>query len=146
MTLTRNQFFLVALLICLVAAFSYKVWWFVTSKEAVGEVYFIGHGNLGSSLGISTYEVIRFTANCDTIIFNNNLYLHLKVGQPVRILYQSDNPEDAKVNTFKAMWAEPLIYSLWPIVVLIVFYLMPEVFPKKAKVVLGGKKFISIKV
>ena len=67
MILSRNSFFLILFCIFLLPLPIYKFFWLVKSKETTGTLYFIGHGNLGSVLGISTYPVIWFLSGKDTV-------------------------------------------------------------------------------
>ncbi len=69
-------------------------------------MYFTGHGNLGSVLGISTYPVIWFKSGKDTIFFNGNVNIPLKPDEKVSVRYKTDNPSDAKVNSFTCIWGD----------------------------------------
>jgi hypothetical protein len=44
----------------------------------MGIVQFTGHGNLGSVLGLSTYQVILFKAGKDSVWFNGKIDEGLK--------------------------------------------------------------------
>ena len=111
-------------------------------------MWYTGHGNLGSALGISTYAVIRYKAGSDSLYFNSNVNLDLKPGEIVSVLYKKNNPSDAVLNDFVSIWIETLVYALFPVLILLVLFLMPERFdpiiPKKSKVMLGKKPFIQI--
>lgn len=111
-------------------------------------MWYTGHGNLGSALGMSTYAVIRYKAGGDSLYFNSNVNLDLKPGEIVGVLYKKNKPSDAVVNDFVSIWIETLVYALFPMLILFVLFFMPEKFdpiiPKKSKVVLGKKPFIQV--
>jgi hypothetical protein len=135
--LTRNQFFLLALLVLLSIFFAHKVVWVVGAKKAEGEVVMTGHGNLGWALGLSSYQVVKFIAGNDTIVFNGEIDLFLESGAKVNILYHTDNPEVAKINTFNSLWSESVIYCSGPLLVLIAIFLLPDIIPRNSKMVIG---------
>ena len=148
MILTRNQFFLLLSIIFIMPVLVPKLIWIASSRKTIGEMRFVGHGNLGSALGISTYPVIRFAIGNDTIYFNGNINLNIRPGDKIDVRYQKNNPSDAKVNSFSCIWADAISYTLLPILVLLVLYIMPErldpIIPKKSKILIGRKPFIKI--
>jgi hypothetical protein len=144
MILKRNQFFLLALLLLLVIFFIPKIIWLLSAEKAIGEVMMTGHGNLGSALGLSTYQVVKFITVTDTIVFNGEIDLGLKTGSKVPVLYQKNDPAGAIINTFHTVWSKPIVYCMGPLLVLIAFYLMPDVIPKKSRIRVGGRRMITI--
>jgi hypothetical protein len=137
MELTRNQFFLICIAILIGIFFAYKLVWVITARKTVGEVIMTGHGNLGSALGLSTYQVIKFQAKLDTVVFNSEFDLGLQSGEKVHVLYHRDNPGAAKTNSFTSIWVDSIIYSVGPLLVLIVIFVTPDLIPKKSKIVIG---------
>lgn len=117
--------------------------WLVTTVKTTGTMYFTGHGNLGSVLGISTYPVIWFKAGRNTIYFNGNVNIPLKEGERVSVLYQKNNPVDAKIDTFSCIWGDSLAYELAPLLILIIVFFHPDLVPKKSKIVLGERPFVK---
>ncbi|MBS1599946.1 MAG: hypothetical protein JST75_17095 [Bacteroidetes bacterium] len=148
MVFTKNKFYLLLAVIVISPFLAGKMWWLMHSDKTIGEFRFIGHGNLGSALGISSYPVIRFMIGRDTIYFNGNVNLDGKTGEKIYIRYQKDNPQDACVDSFVCLWMETIAYALMPVLVLLVLYVMPDrldpVIPKNAKVVIGKKQFFRI--
>ena len=145
MILNRQSFFLLLLVIVLLPLPLYKLFWLAGSRETTGTMYFTGHGNLGSALGISSYPVIWFTQGNDTIFFNGNVNIPLKQDEKVSVRFQVKNPSDAKVNSFICIWGDTLAYELGPFLVFMIAFLHPDLVPKKAKVSLkwkSGIKFI----
>ena len=120
----------------------------MNSKTAIAEMRFVGHGNLGSVLGISTYPVLRFVADGDSIYFNGNINMDLKKGDEISVRYQGDNHSDARINTFLGIWMDSVSYALLPFLILLVIYIMPErldpIIPKKSKIILGRKPFLQV--
>jgi hypothetical protein len=144
MILSRNSFFLLLCAIFLLPIPIYKLIWLVTARTTTGTMYFTGHGNLGSVLGISTYPVIWFKSGKDTIYFNGNVNVELKSGEQVSVRYQPANPSDAKVNSFICIWGDSLAYELGPFLILLVIFFHPDLVPKHAKVVMGKKQWVKI--
>jgi hypothetical protein len=128
--------------------FAYKLLWLSTTKKANGTVYFIGHGDLGSVLGISTYPVIQYKAGSDTVEFKGNMNLDVKPGEIVPVRYQENNPSDAKINTAICLWGDTMAYAFFPVIVLLILFFIPErfdpVIPKKSRIRIAKKPFIRI--
>jgi hypothetical protein len=143
MILSRNSFFLVLFCLFLLPLPLYKLFWLARSKETTGSLYFIGHGNLGSVLGTSTYPVIRFQTGKDTVIFNGNVNIPLRPDEKVSVRYQRNDPSDAKVNTFSCIWGDTMAYELGPFLILLVIYFHPDLVPKKSKILLGKKPLVK---
>ena len=142
MILTRNSFFLMLFTLFILPLPLYKLIWVVTSKRTVGTMYFTGHGNLGSVLGISTYPVVWFRSGNDTIFFNGNVNISLTEGQQVSVRYQRNDPVDAKLNMFSSIWGDTLAYDLAPVLIFLVIFFHADLVPKNAKVVLGRKPLV----
>jgi hypothetical protein len=106
-------------------------------------MYFTGHGNLGSVLGVSTYPVIWFKHGTDTIYFNGNVNIPLKQDERISIRYQTKNPTDAKVNTFTCIWGDTLAYELGPLLIFLIVFFHPDLVPRKGKISLSWKSGIK---
>ncbi len=143
MTLNRNKFFLYLFLLLMLSFSLFKLIWLASASSATGIVSFTGHGNLGAALGITSYPVVKFHTGSDTIYFNGNADLRLKEGDTVPILYQEDQPTDAKINTFITIWGDTLAYALGPLLVFIALFLIPDVFPKNSSIRFSRKPIIS---
>jgi len=143
MLLSRHSFFLLLLIIILLPLPMYKLFWLAGSSETTGTMYFTGHGNFGSVLGISTYPVIWFKQGRDTIFFNGNVNIPLKPDEKVSVRYQKKNPSDAKVNSFTCIWGDTLAYELGPFLIFLIVFLHPDLVPKKAKISLQWKTGIK---
>jgi hypothetical protein len=143
MLLSRHSFFLLLLIVILLPLPLYKLFWLAGSSEATGTMYFTGHGNLGSVLGISTYPVIWFRQGKDTIFFNGNVNIPLKQDEKVSIRYQVNNPSDARVNSFTCIWGDTVAYESGPFLVFLIIFLHPDLVPKKAKISLRWKTGIK---
>jgi hypothetical protein len=143
MILSRNSFFLLLFALINLPIPLYKLFWLAGTKETTGTMYFNGHGNLGSVLGISSYPVIWFKAAKDTIYFNGNVNIPLKPDEHVSVRYQRSNPSDAKVNTFTCIWGDTLAYELGPFLIFWIIFLHPDLVPKRSKIILEKKKGIK---
>ena len=143
MLLSRNSFFLLLTFLFLLPLVLYKLLWLSGTKETTGTMYFTGHGNLGSVLGISTYPVIWFKSGKDTVFFNGNVNIPLKSDEKVSVRYKVNNPSDAKVNSFVCIWGDTLAYEMGPFLILLIVYFHPDLVPKKARIRLGKKPFLQ---
>jgi len=142
MVLSRNTFFILLATLILLPLVLYKLIWLAGSRETTGTMYFTGHGNLGSVLGISTYPVIWFKSGQDTIFFNGNVNIPLQTGEKVSVRYQRTNPADAKLNTLTCIWGDTMAYELGPFLIMLIVFLHPDLVPKNAKITLGGRALI----
>ena len=143
MIVSRNSFFLVLTAVVLLPLIGYKLFWLAGTRETEGTMYFTGHGNLGSVLGVSTYPVIWFRSGKDTIFFNGNVNIPLKTDEKVSVRYRKDNPTDAKVNSFTCIWGDALAYELGPLLILLIVFFHPDLVPKKARLLIGKKPFLQ---
>jgi len=143
MIVSRNSFFLVLTAVVLLPLIGYKLFWLAGTRETEGTMYFTGHGNLGSVLGVSTYPVIWFRSGKDTIFFNGNVNIPLKTDEKVSVRYRRDNPSDAKVNSFTCIWGDTLAYELAPLLILLIVFFHPDLVPKKARLLIGKRPFLQ---
>jgi hypothetical protein len=111
-------------------------------------MYFVGHGDLGSALGISTYPVIRILYRGDSIEVHGNMNIPLKPGEQIGVRYLPDDPASARIATPVCLWGDTIPYVFFPFLVLLVIYITPErldpLIPREAKVRVGGKSFIRM--
>jgi len=143
MIISRNSFFLLLAVLVLSPLLLHKLIWLAGTRETSGTMYFTGHGNLGSVLGVSTYPVIWFQSGKDTIFFNGNVNIPLKPDEKVSVRYQKRNPSDAKVNSFTCIWGDTLAYELGPFLILLIVFFHPDLVPKNARLLLGKKPFLQ---
>jgi len=143
MIVSRNLFFLVLLCLFLLPLPIYKLFWLARSRETTGTLYFIGHGNLGSVLGISTYPVIWFRSGPDTVYFNGNVNIPLKPDEKVSVRYQISDPSDAKINTLTCIWGDTLAYEFGPLLIFLIIFFHPDLVPKNSRILIGKKPFLK---
>jgi hypothetical protein len=143
MILSRNSFFMLLAALLLLPLVVHILAWLAGTRETTGTIYFTGHGDLGSVLGISTYPVIWFKSGKDTIFFNGNVNISLKPDEKVSVRYQVRSPSDAKVNSFTRIWGDTMAYELGPFLILLILFFHPELVPKKTRVRLGKKPFLQ---
>ena len=146
--LSRNKFFIWLLAVMLLPFLANRIIWLAGSKETTGVMSFVGHGDLGSALGISTYAVIDFKTGYNNVSFHSGMEPGLKEGDSVTVLYQKSDPSDAVVKGFVNIWMRSISYLIMPIAVFLILYLMPDrfdpVFPKRCEIELGGRPFFRI--
>jgi hypothetical protein len=145
MIVTRHSFFLILFAVLILPLPVYKLIWLSTTVETKGTMYFVGHGNLGSVLGISTYPVIQFMHGGDTIYFNGNVNIPLKAGESVSVRYQRHNPADAKLNNFSCIWGDTLAYNFAPILIFLIIFFHPDLVPKKAQIEISWTKGVKFR-
>ena len=147
MRLNRTEFFLLLFTILIGPFIAYKIYWLHNSIQTTGVVYFIGH-TLELQGGISTHRVVIFKTNRGSITFNAAIYDPAKPGDAVPVLYQKDDPSDAREDSPDRIWGDTLVYSLLPLLVLSVIFLTPDslnpLIPKGSKIILGKKPVIQI--
>lgn len=143
MILSRNQFFLLLFALSMGVCFGYRVVWFATAKRATGVMHFVGH-TLELQGNISAHAVIRYKAGKDSAFFNAAMNEELKPGQHVPVLYHESDPEDAQVDAFIGLWGQSMIFTIFPILVLMILFVTPDrldpVIPQKCKVLLFKEK------
>ena len=147
MTLSKNRFLLLLLVVLISPIIAFKLVWIANSTATLGKVYFRGN-TLELDGSISSHLVILFKDGNDSITFNAPSTLPYEINDPVPVRYQKSNVSDARVNIFHRIWGDTLVYALWPFCVLAIIFLIPEkldpILPKNSKVVLGKRPFIRL--
>lgn len=147
MTLSRNAFFLLLLLLCVSPFIIWKLHWLSKTTTTTGKMWYTGH-TIELDGKISSHLIILFLAGKDSISFQAPANLPFKEGDPVPVRYVPGEPSQARVNTPLRIWGDAIVYGLWPLLFVLVIYLIPERFdplvPRKSKVKLGSKKIIEV--
>jgi len=144
MILSRTTFFVILFFIIVFPFIAIRLLWLATAEKAIGEIEFIGHGNLGSSLGISTYPVIMFVAGMDTAHVHGRMKNEMVPGQEIRVRYQPDDLSDARIDNFENLWGDMIAYALAPFFVFVGLLVHREVFPYRSRIRIGrGRPFIA---
>ncbi|MDF2193203.1 hypothetical protein [Paraflavitalea sp. CAU 1676] len=147
MTLSRNAFFLLLLIIGCSPFIIWKLVWLSKTTVTNGKVWYNGH-TLELDGSISTHLVVLFKAGNDSISFNAPTNIPFKEGDAVSVRYVKNEPSAARVNTPLRIWGDTLVYSLWPTLVLLVIYFLPNsldpIVPRKSKIRLTRRKFVEI--
>jgi hypothetical protein len=147
MVFTKFQFFILLFAILIGPLLIYKLIWLANSKKTYGSIYFMGH-DLELNGSVSSHLVILFKIGKDTFTFNTLSDLPFKNNEPVPVRYQKNDPSDAKVNLPDRIWGDTLVYSIAPVLLLLVLFLTPDRFdpllPGKSKILIGGKPWIKI--
>jgi hypothetical protein len=121
----------------------YKLLWIARSEKTNGIMGFAGKSYTGTLA--HTYAVISFRVGKDTIWFNGNDNILYQEGETVPVRYQKHNPYEARIDIFPSMWGDTLVYGGGPVLVLLVLFLHPHVFPRGSKFRLSLKKpFIQL--
>lgn len=136
MRFTKTQF--VVLLMCLIVLpiIVFNLVWLFNATKTKGTMCFMGKSQDGQLVRI--YPVIMFSSTGrDTIFFNGKTDVNLNPGNPISILYQKNEPADARVNSFGGLWADTIIYAGIPFLILLIIYLHPAVIPWDCSVEVG---------
>ena len=139
MAISKPIFF--AALAILVAApfWTVRALWVMRSEKTQGVYAFAGNGFAGDQVRLD-YSIISFRAARMEIWFNGIGNLPYKSGQPVPVRYQPDNPYDARVDIFAAIWGDVLVYSGIPVAMLLAMFLHPNVVPWGSRLRLTRQK------
>ena len=144
MILSRSSFFIILFVVVVVPWFIPKAIWFANSAKTTGSTEFVGHGNLGSALGMTTYPVVKFKVDSLTFHFNGNMNIPLKKGESVEVRFQKKNPSDATINSFGSIWGQTIAYGVGPFLFYLVLLLSPSIVPWRSRISIGWPPQIQI--
>ena len=148
MILSRNAAFLILFLMVIVPFLAGKTIWILNAKKTTGVMAFIGHDDWGAASGMRTYAVIDFNVDHKKWSLHSSISLDLKKGDMIPVFYQINDPADAVVDDFINLWSRTISYAIFPILILIVMFIMPDrmdpILPRKSKVVIGKRPFIKV--
>lgn len=139
MTVTKIRFFLLAALLVAAPFVLYKACWLLRSRRVEGVFSFVGHGQAGDQVRLD-YSVCWFPLGKDTIWFNGAGNLPFHEGEPIPVRYQVDDPGDARVDVFAAIWGDTVVYGGIPLFVLLMMWLHPQVVPRGKEVRITWKR------
>ena len=139
-----SRFFFLAILFCLLVLPFYIVnlIWLTQSSVTAGTAAFRGKETSGQ-IG-HLYTVICFTVKNDTVFFNSGDNIFLEPGTPVSVRYNKGDYKDARINTTAGVWAGTIIYSLMPLLIIVIIAVHKTLIPYHAKIKIGGKNYIEI--
>lgn len=80
--------------------------WLLSAKE--GEMY--------------SAPMVRFATDSRLVTFAGESNLNYKEGEIVPVIYKTSNPEKAHINTFLGLWLTPLLYCIFPLILLTAVY------------------------
>jgi len=130
---TKIRFFLLLGLLCAGPFVAYKIGWLLGTRRAKGIYSFKGLGFAGDQMPLD-YSVCWFPLGGDTIWFNGSGNLHFKEGDVIPVRYRVDDPWDAKIDVFPAVWGDTIVYSGIPLLMLLMIYLHPRVVPQGRRI------------
>ena len=144
MILKRRSFFTLLVILILLPVIAVKLWWLFSAKSAHAKMAFAGKEISGQL--VRNYSVMFFSVTGkDTVFFNTGDQELYEPGQILPILYQPDEPSDARVNSFWSIWLDTIVIAGVLAVILLIVFLHPEIIPYRSKVQLLRKKpFIRI--
>jgi hypothetical protein len=115
-----------------------NLWWLLRSVKTNGIVRFTGKEYSGQMT--HEYAVVTFKTGTQTIWFNGYDNVLFPRRQVIPVLYQPNNPADARIDVFVAIWADTLVYACIPAVILMVLFLHPAIIPRQSKIRLMAKR------
>jgi hypothetical protein len=128
MLLSRGWFFAWLFVILPGPFVLWKIGWLAGTKRTEGKVYFTGH-HFDPLGGVAAHmNVIFCLGGRDSVEFINVINLQLPDDTPVPVRYRTDNPLDARVDTFICIWGDTLVWILLPLMVWLVLLLTPNRF------------------
>ena len=143
MLVSRNALFSVLFIIVAAPFLIPKMIWLSRSEKTDGIMRFVGKSYTGQLVHL--YSEISFIAGRDTIWFDSEDNTIYKTGEIVPVLYQKNNPSDAKANIFSNIWNDTVIYGAGPLIILLLIFFHPKGIPKHFKFYISGRKpFLKI--
>jgi len=140
----RAKFFLGLILLFITPLLLSKTIWLLRSKKTTGIFAFENYGPALDQIRFP-YSILYFKLGKDTVWFRGPGKLHLKPGDIVPVRYLASNPSNARLDTFKAIWAATVIYGGVPFLILLVIFLHPEIVPyRKSVQLIARKPFIRV--
>ena len=137
MIFTKTRFFLLLSLLVAGWPVGSKLNWLLHSRQAKGVYSFKGLGGAGDQI-VLDYSVCWFPLGEDTIWFNGAGHLPFKEGDTIPVRYEVDDPGDAQIDIFMAIWGSTIVYGGIPLFTLLMIYVHPKVVPwgRRLRVVL----------
>jgi hypothetical protein len=142
MTLTRNQFFLLLLVLFVCPFVAWRLWWLARSEKAQGRMWF--DGRTIEVQGTSHHPVYQYRLGNDSIWFHGNLDLGHRRGDIVSVRYQPGDLRNARIDAFLPLWYDTLAYLAVPFLILLIVFIKTDIVPWQSRVRLGGKPFLKI--
>jgi hypothetical protein len=144
MIVRRSTLFVGASLLVIVPLLVIKTAWLSKTTTATGVLSFEGMGNALDQMR-STYSVVSFEHDNDTIWFNASPNLSFKPGDVVPVRYNKEDPNDAVLDTFAGIWLSTLLAGGIPLAILLIIFLNRHIVPYRSRVLLSRRKpFIAV--
>ena len=139
MIIPRNRFFLLLAAAIVIPFLLPRILWLSGTRRTMGYVAFVGGGEIGDQMPMD-YTYIKFPLGKDTIWFKGLGNLSMERNTPVPVRYRSENPEDARLDIWQSIWGDQLVYLGIPLLMLLLAWVHPEVFPRRAKLKLSFRR------
>lgn len=130
---SKTRLFLLLALLCASPFVLYKIDWLLHSSRAMGVYSYKGLGFAGDQMPLD-YSVCWFPLGHDTIWFNGAGNLGFHEGDPIPVRYPPDEPWNARIDVFPAIWGDTIVYGGIPLFALLLMYIHPKVLPRGRKV------------
>jgi hypothetical protein len=116
--------------------------WILNSSSATGTAVFEGRAYTGQ-IGHS-YTVIMFVADGDTVMFNSNDNFIFEPGTVLPVRYNNLMHKDARIADLSGLWARAFIYSLMPLLIIIIIAVHRELIPYHSKIRIALRLLITV--
>ena len=115
------------------------------SESAAGEIVKVVpylSKNAGKSSALQHFPDVKYTtAGGEEVVFRSQAVSkadHYKAGDQVKVLYKKDDPQDAVIGSFSALWAIALIFGTGGVlVILFASWFFQQAFKRDAKTATG---------
>jgi hypothetical protein len=133
MRLSKIRLFLLLGLMVVGPLVGHKLLWLWHSRRVAGVYSFKGLGSAGDQVALD-YSICWFPLGTDTVWFNGVGNLPFPEGAAIPIRYEVDDPRDAKIDIFPAIWGDTIVYGGIPLFLLLMIYLHPKIVPRGRKI------------
>ncbi len=142
MIISRFVFLIVLFCLFVLPFYIQNFLWIAQSTSTTGTAVFEGReytGQIGHS-----YTVIMFIIHRDTVMFNSNDNFFFEPGTILPVRFNNNNHKDARVGDFSGLWSRAFIYSILPLLVILIIAVHKELIPYRSKIKLGIRPLIII--
>jgi hypothetical protein len=133
MTFTKIRFFLLLGLMFAGPFVGYKILWLLHSRRVSGVYSFRGLGEAGDQVQLD-YSICWFPLGKDTIWFNGVGNIPFHEGDSIPVRYEVNDPGDARIDLFPAIWGDTIVYGGIPLFILLMMFFHRRVVPRGRRV------------
>jgi hypothetical protein len=133
MTFTKIRFFLLLGFMFAGPFVGCKLLWLLHSRRVSGVYSFRGLGEAGDQVQLD-YSICWFPLGKDTIWFNGVGNIPFHEGDSIPVRYEVNDPGDARIDLFPAIWGDTIVYGGIPLFILLMMFFHRRVVPRGRRV------------